>query len=167
MKTSKMILPILAYAVSVYVSWKFCAGYWVVGPVFAAALIIANLDTVRKKFSLKPYGLVILSTLIYALVFWISEKGWRLQPEWLDMLAGSLSAGVILGSVLMPALHASLYGFEVKNAQITSAALIVSWYVCISLSLMKEYMGLRLPISEGLLAIALWQGIYLNRMKLK
>lgn len=162
-----MILPILAYAASVYISWKFCAGYWVVGPVFAAALIIVNLGTVRKKFSIKPYGLVAFSTLIYALVFWIGEKGWRLQPEWLDMLAGSMSAGVIIGSILMPALHSSLYGLDVKNAQVTSASLIVSWYICILLSIMREYMGLRLPISEGLLAIALWQGIYLKRMTLK
>ena len=161
------IIPLLAWGISVFISHKYAARYWVVGPVFAAALLAAHFDQIRKKISLRHFGLVIASTLIYALVFWISDKGWKFRQDWLDMLAGSLTAGVLLGSLLLPAAHALLFGIDLKTVRSVFLWLIASWYLVILISLASEALGFRTGVVDYFLfAIAAWQGIYMKRLKL-
>lgn len=161
------LVSILAYLLSVFVSWKYCAGYWVVGPVFAVAILLAHFKQVAKKFSFRHVALILTSTLIYALVYWISRKGWTFQEDWLDMLAGSLTAGVIAGSLLMPAVHAYLFDVPLKVVRKVSLFLILSWYVTIFLSLLDEKVGFKPHIEYDFVAIALWQGIYFRTLKFK
>lgn len=162
-----ILISILAYLLSVFVSWKYCAGYWVVGPVFAAAILMAHFKQVGKKFSLRHVAWILASTLVYALVYWISRKGWAFQQDWLDMLAGSLTAGVIAGSLLMPAIHAYLFDVPSKSARKASLLLILSWYVTIFLSLLDEKLGFKPHIEYDFVAIALWQGIYFRTLRIK
>lgn len=161
------IIPWLAYGASVFVSRKFCEGYWVVGPVFGTAVLLAHFESIRKKFSPNHLLFVAASALIYALVFWISDKGWKFQQDWLDRLAGSLSGGVVVGSLLMPFVHAILLGADPKSAQSASVSLIGSWYAVVFLSWLDEILHIKFRMDYLFLAIALWQGLYLYRLKLK
>ena len=161
------IIPWLAYGASVYISHKFSSHYWVVGPVFAAAVLLANFEAIRKKISPSHLLFIGVSTLVYALVFWISDKGWKFSPDWLDMLAGSLSGGVVVGSLLLPFLHTILLGADAKTAQSTALVLIVSWYAVVLLSWIDDAIKFKPDVDYILIAIALWQGIYLTRLKVK
>lgn len=159
------ILPWAAYILSVLISWKFCAGYWVVGPVFWLALLAANYGHICQRFSPRHLALGFASTLVYALIYWMANNTWQFRREWVDMLAGGLTAGVILGSILMPSIQALLFGMDFKTAGAVSLALILSWYGVNFISWVDEAIGVKPDIDYGLIAIALWQGIYLRRLK--
>lgn len=152
-------------AASILISWKYCAGYWVVGPVFAAACLLLQYEKVRKAFSLNHLLFAAVSTLVYALVFWISDKGWRFKTEWIDMLIGSLSAGVVLGSILMPVFHTMLFSGDLKTVRKISFLLAGSWYLTLWVSFVDDAINLPGRIDYSLIAIALWQGIYFKNLK--
>jgi hypothetical protein len=64
----EVLFRLLVYVVSVWVSNKYADGYWVVGPVFGAAVVSFDLKGF-KNLNLVKHGLFIaLSTLIYALL---------------------------------------------------------------------------------------------------
>jgi hypothetical protein len=161
------VLAVLIYGLCVFISRKFADEYWVTGPVFGAAVLAVNFGQIRKKISPSHLVFVGASTLIYALVFWIADKGWKFRNDALDMLAGSLTAGVVVGSLLMPFIHAILLGVDTKTAQATALALIGSWYAVILLSGLDGMFHFGARIDYLLIGIALWQGIYLYRLKTK
>ncbi len=161
----KKIFPFLAYAASVFVSHRFLTEYWVVGPVFGVALLLANPERVFKKLSFQHLLFLGASTLIYALVLWISNHGWKFREEGIDMLFGSTSAAIAVGSLLLPSVHALLFGTDFKTVRSVSLALILSWYGTLLLSWLDETIGIKPPIDYSLVALALWQGIYLKRLK--
>ncbi len=161
----KKLIPWIIWIVSTFVSHLYDASYWVVGPVFAAALLIANYEQLIKKFSWRHLALIICSTLIYALVFWIADKGWKLDRDWLDMLIGSTTAGVVVGSLLMPSVHAILFGIDFKTVRSVFLWLVASWCVVTIVSSINDALGSKVDFDFSLAAIALWQGIYLMRLK--
>ena len=71
----------------------------------------------------------------------------------------------MVGSLLMPFIHAKLFAVDLKTAKVVSVWLIVSWYVVISASLIDERPGIEPPIDYIFIAIAFWQGIYFKRLK--
>ena len=71
-----------------------------------------------------------------------------------------------MGSVLMPWIHARLFGIDFKKARPVIFLLISSWYLITLLSRISEVLELKDSINYGLIAIAFWQGIYLNRLRL-
>lgn len=157
--------PWIVYFASVIISWKYCAGYWVVGPVFAAACLLMQYERVRKGFSPRHLVFTAASVLTYALVYRLSNKGWRLEPELLDMLAGSFTAAVVLGSILMPMLHGMIFSVEIRTVRKVSLLLIASWYFTILLSYAHEALGVPFRVNYTLVAIAFWQGIYFRNLK--
>jgi len=161
----RKIFPFLIYAASVFVSHRFLTEYWVVGPVFGAALLLANSEQVFKKLSFQHFLFLGASTLIYALVLWISNHGWKFKEDWIDMLFGSTTAAIAVGSLLLPSIHALLFGTDFKAVRSVSVALILSWYGTLLLSWLHETIGIKLHIDYSLVAVALWQGIYLKRLK--
>ncbi len=163
----KKLIPWIAWAVSVWISDQYAGGYWVVGSVFGIAVLIANLKRILPNFSPKYFVFLMVSTLVYALVYGLSSKGWRFQSDWVDMLAGATTAGVIVGSLLLPAVHAYLFGTDVKTVRRVSIKLIVSWYLMILISWIDDSLNVPLSIDYLLIAIALWQGIYIKNMKIK
>ena len=163
----KKIIPWAAYITSVLISWKFCAGFWVVGPVFALCFLAANYECVLSARSYPKHLIFILaSTLIYALVFLIADKGWKFHQDSLDAVGGSLTGGVVLGSILMPFVHAKLFGIDLKTAGRVSLWLVISWYAVVLVSLIDEWAGVKFSIDYTLIGIILWQGIYFKRLKL-
>jgi hypothetical protein len=163
----KKIIPWLVYAASVFLSAHFAAGYWAVGLIFGIAVLLANFEAVRSKLSLQHLVFVVASILIYALVYWMADKGWKFNQDWLDSLIGSFSAGVVVGSLLLPFVHSILFGTDPKRIQSTALALIGSWYGVVLLSWLCGYFKIKLPVTYIQIAIALWQGIYLARLRLK
>ncbi len=161
----KKIIPFVAYLLSVFVSHRFVTGYWVVGLVFAAAVFAVHYEKVFKKFSVRHWGFAIASTLIYALVYWMADKGWKFRNDWLDMLAGSLTGGVVVGSFLMPSVHAVIFGIDFKTVRSTFLWLVASWYFALFFSWLWQTSGLKPNLDFSLFAIALWQGIYLKRLQ--
>lgn len=159
------LLIVVVYAASVWLSRKLCMGYWYVGPIFALAVCAAN-PQILKKISLRHLAYIAASTLTYALVYGIGAHGWNFKADWLDMLAGAVTGGVIVGSILMPAVHAMLFGADSRTAGKTSLYLILSWYAVNIASLLDDRFNIDAPIDYLLVAIALWQGIYLKNLKL-
>ncbi len=162
----KKIFSLLIWFVCALVCRQYAAGYWVVGPVFALAVFLVNRDKVFGKISAQHVIFTASSTLIYALVYRLADKGWKLSPDWFDMLAGGFTAGVVLGSVLLPCVHMLLFGGNFKEVRSVTAMQVISWYVILLLSWGFEKLDFRQPVDFMFVAIAVWQGIYLKRMKL-
>lgn len=160
------VISIVIWLAASYLSRQYAAGYWVVGAVFGAALFLSNRDRVLKKINLQHLLLFAGSILVYALVYLIAAKGWRFQNDWLDMLTGSVTSGVIVGSVLMPVLQAMLLGGEMKVVRSVSLKLIASWYITLIFSKVLESVGIGTKIDFLWVSIAVWQGIYLKYLKL-
>lgn len=161
-----MFFSVLIWAAASYFSRQYAAGYWAVGPIFGGALYLVNRERVFKKFSPRHLLLFIASVLIYALVYLVAAKGWKFRNDWLDMLAGGVSGGVIVGSVLMPSVHAMLLGNDLKTVRAVSIKLIAVWYIAIFLSKIFEIAGVPYRIDFLWISIAAWQGIYLKYLKL-
>ena len=73
---------------------------WIVGPVFGATVLVWQMNLKRPLIG-KSIAFLISSTLIYAVVSEISGL-WSFPFDLLDIAAGSLTAGVIFGSVALP-----------------------------------------------------------------
>ena len=155
---------VAAYLVSVFISDKYCSGYWVVGPVFAAAFLLSRYKKVLAHFSWRHIAFAAASTLVYALVWWIADNGWKFQNDTLDMIFGSLSAAVIVGSILMPSIHVLLFGGDLKKTRQTAVLLVLSWYAVVLVSHLGDINDFGRNIDYGLVSIALWQGIYFLRL---
>lgn len=166
-KNLSNILAVVVYGLSVYVSGRHAAQMWVVGPVFALAVLGVNAAQLKSTQALRYLFLMMASTLIYAGVFLLADRGWKFRNDWLDMLFGGLSAGVVLGSLLMPAVQAFLFGRDLKTVRQTSFSLILAWYLVILISGLEGALGLGLQIDYIFVSVALWQGIYLYRLRLE
>ena len=161
------LIPYFIYLLSVVISRQFCASYWIVGPVFAIALLLINYQSLTKSSSQKYLVFVLASTLVYALVFLIASRGWSFKKDWQDALFGALSGGVILGSFLLPRIQARLFGLALKKSLKVSLLLIISWYAVTFLSLIEDPLLEIAPFIDFLsISIALWQGIYFKYLKL-
>ncbi len=160
------LYAVLVYLVSAVISWKFCAGYWGVGPVFAVACLLINGGEIKTPFSLKKILFAAASVLTYAFVYWVADKGWKFENDALDMLFGSMTAGVVLGSILLPFIHGNLFEVEPKRVRKVSLCLIVSWYFTLALSYADEILSIPGDVDYVLIAVALWQGIYLRTLKI-
>ncbi len=160
------ILSLFIWAASSYFSREYAAGYWAVGPIFGAAILLKNRERVFKKFSLQHLLLFLASVLIYALVYLLAAKGWKFRNDWLDMFAGGISGGVAVGSILLPSVHAMLFGTDPKTVRAVSLKLVMSWFITLLLSKIFEVAGLSYKIDFLWISIAAWQGIYLKYLKL-
>lgn len=160
------VFPLAVYGVSVFASSRHAAQMWVVGPVFALAILGVNAVHLKRAFVPRYLLLAAASTLIYAVVFLMADRGWKFHSDWMDMLFGGLSAGVVFGSLSMPLAQAFLFGRDFKTARLTSFHLILSWYFVILISGLEGALGLGLHINYIFISVALWQGIYLYQLKL-
>ena len=99
----------IVYGVSAWVSVKYADGYWVVGPVFGAAVISYDSDSFRKLVVGRHLAFFIASTLIYALVYRISIGPWEFHSDFLNYFAGPFPSAVVTGSVLLPIAHRVIF----------------------------------------------------------
>ena len=162
----KRAIPWILYIACVFISRHFARGYWVVGPVFALTCLLIHGGNIRKSVSAKSVVFILFSTITYALVYWIAEHGWHLKQDILDLLIGSMTAGVVLGSFLMPFLHGLTYSVNAHTIRNVSLKLIVSWYLVCLVSFVDNTLNIPWNIDYISIAIALWQGIYLRSLKI-
>jgi len=151
----------LIYACSVFISSKYANGYWVVGPVFGLAVVCWDSGNFRNFAAARHAVFLAASSLIYALVFWISSQNWNRGSDLLDSLFGSLPIAVITGSVLLPAAHRVFLKTGRKAFARTAPLLILSYYIIASISLAKDALRWEWDVNFLLLLIGAWQGIYL------
>jgi len=159
-KTVHYIARLASYAVGAFLSAKLCAGYWYVGPIFGAVVLVWCFGLKGRPGLLRFFLFFLCSTLLYALVFFIANIR---QPPWMfepfDMVAVAISAG----SILLPISHALLLGGHWRSAAITSILLIVSYFAVYSLFFFLEKIGLPTNSYSMYLLVYFWQGIYLVR----
>ncbi len=155
------LFRLLVYAASVWVSNQYAAGYWVVGPVFGAAVVTFDLKGF-KDLNLPKHGIFIaLSTLIYALVYRISRLEWGGDTDLFHYVIGSFPAAIVTGSVLMSVLHTVVFN-KSKELMVRSIATLVGSYFAVTLVMyINEKSNLGFDVPWIALLIAAWQGLYL------
>ena len=157
----EMVLRVVVYAASVWLSQKYADGYWVVGPAFGLAVAIFAWMSSKDRDAKKCVVFVAASTLIYALVYWLSRLDWRNNSDLFEYFLGPLPAGVITGSMLLPAAHARIFKTPHLLAAKTALGLIISFYIITLLGYLDDKVGFGMNIPWLSVMIAVWQGIYL------
>lgn len=157
----EQIVRFLVYAASVFISWKFADGYWVVGPVFGLAVVAWSAKSPQDIKAPKHIGFIVASTLIYALVFKISSIHMDLGSDLLESLFGSMAIAIIVGSFLLPAAHMVFFKVNEKTFANTVLILVLSYYFVVGVSCMRDAWGAGWPINILFLLVAIWQGVYL------
>lgn len=160
------LITLAIYAASVFVSDRFSRGFWIVGPVFALAYLLIYRKDLKNLLNIQSASFIAASTLTYALVYTLASKGWNFKNDLLDLLFGSMTAGVIVGSLLMPFIHSLLFSTDMKNVRKTALWLIASWYGVCLISLIDDFLQIPWNLDYLLISIALWQGIYIRRLKI-
>ena len=158
----EMIFGLLVYAASVWASNKYAGGYWIVGPVFGAAVVLLD-SKFLKGLNLFKHGVFLgASTLIYALVYRISRLEWGNDSDLFNYFIGSFPVAIVAGSVLMSVAHSVILG-KGKEAMVRAmAALVVSFYFLSFLSYMNEKSHMGWHVEWLTVMIAVWQGVYLS-----
>ena len=138
-----------------------CGEYWYVGPIFCIVVLLWYYGRSLKPnvFTSLLFLFLVLSTLIYALVFHIAkadEPGWMFEP--FDMLA----VGVSVGSILLPVVHVLILGGTWKRSVITSVLLILSYFGVYYLFVLLEKIGFFDDYFIYIL-VYVWQGVSLLR----
>ena len=105
----EIILRLVVFAGSVWLSNKFADSHWVVGPVFGAAVIVFGWKEVRTNL---PRGAAYLamSTAIYAFVYYLSGLKWGDTSDLFVYFLGPFPVAIVAGSILLPCAHAILLG---------------------------------------------------------
>jgi len=173
------VIAWLTYALSVVISIRYCAQYWVVGPVFGLAYLITNYLILIPRRDLWGRAVLFLgaSTFTYALVYsvtnhgfnlpWSNQKGWSFNNDYLDGLFGPFTIAIVLGSVILPVLHGFIFPTDFKRIRKVSLRLIGSWYAVIAVSLVQEFFKIPGDVYYAYIGLALWQGIYMRHLCLK
>lgn len=157
----EVLFRLLVWAASVWVSSKYADGYWVVGPVFGAAVVSFDLKGFKNLDLVKHTLFIALSTLIYALVYRISRLEWGTDTDLFHYFIGSFPAAIVTGSVLMSVLHTIVFN-KSKEAMARALAYLVGGYYAVTLVMyINEKSNLGLHVQWITVLIAAWQGFYL------
>ncbi len=160
-KPMEILFRLLVFAASAWVSNKYADGYWVVGPVFGAAVVSYDLRSPQDLKIFKHGAFIAASTLIYALVYRISRLEWGNNTDLFEYFAGSFPAAIVTGSVLMAAVHTLIFNKSKEIMARAVAALVVTFYLATFLMYFNEKSNLGLNVPWIAVMIALWQGTYL------
>ncbi len=150
----------LVYVVSVWVSSKYADSYWIVGSVFGAAVVSWDSNNFKNLVALKHLSFLVVSTLIYALVYHISRQNWA-EGDVAQMLIGPLPVAVAVGSVLLPLAQKFLFAETAKQPIPITLSLLVSFYVVSLISFFNDRLSFAPHVNFLLISIAVWQGLYL------
>ncbi len=164
----EILLRFAVYAAGVFVSNKYAAGYWVVGPVFGLAVLIFVWKR-AKAYWPGAAAYVAASTLIYALVYRVAGLKWGSSSSVLtEYFTGPFPIAVVMGSVLLPCAHAVILRRPRVLAWRTAAILAASFYAVTILGYLNQEKGVGPHVSSWLpVMIAVWQGVYLLSFKEK
>ena len=155
------LFRLLVLAASAWVSNKYADGYWVVGPVFGMAVVSYDMKSLQDLKLFKHAFFVVVSTLVYALVYRISRLEWGNSTDLFDYFIGSFPAAIVTGSVLMAVAHTVLFN-KSKDIMVRAILILVaSFYFLTFLMYFNEKSHLGLQIQWIALMITVWQGSYL------
>ncbi len=157
----ELFFRLVVLAVSAWISVKYAVGYWVVGPVFGLAVVSWDSNTFKKFVAVKHLSFLAASTLIYALVYYISTLNWGHGSDFLDSIIGSLPIAVVLGSILLPLAHKFLFSSSFNRVARLMILLIFSFYIITLISFGNDYFEWGLKINFLAISITVWQGLYL------
>jgi hypothetical protein len=157
----EVIFRLLVYAASVWVSNKYVGGYWVVGPVFGVAVVLFDAKSLKGLNIVRHAVFVGVSTLVYALVFRISEIKWGGDTDLFNYFIGSFPASVVTGSVLMSVAYTVIFNKGKDVMMRAMAGLVGSFYLLSFLAYFNEKSHLGWNVEWLTLMIAVWQGLYL------
>ncbi len=155
------LIKLAIYFLCVWISTKFADGYAVVGPVFGLAVVAYDSKFFTNISREKHVGFLIASTLIYALVYWMSLRKWESSFEFFNYLIGPFALGVVLGSVLLPYAHKMFFKKSPVLTKQVIAFLLISFYTVTFFAYVYNEFGIGFSFNYAAIAIALWQGIYL------
>jgi hypothetical protein len=137
------------FATGAYYSFKHCADYWYVGPIFGAVVLIWSANAPRELLNVRAAAFFVASTLIYALVYGVHDE----LPD------GDVSfyLAVGLGTVLLPLAHHVFLGGPRKRMLAAIPLLYALWYAASHALGRLELRGLEKLLNM----VSVWQGLYL------
>lgn len=162
----RAIVRAVSYLIGAWISQRYAAGYWVVGPVFGLVVLIWDSEMPGDLFRLKNVPFLTASTLIYACVFWIASRDFGYNSTFWEIFTGSASWGVLLGSLLMPQVHRAVFG-KGERAGALTVQLILSFYLVTAVSKLADHFGYGNGVNYIAIAVFVWQGLYLANFFLK
>lgn len=145
-----LLVKRLVFAAGAYVSFDRCAEYWVVGPVFGVVVLLWQTAGVRALLAPKSLGFLASSTLIYALVYWISRQK---MPE-VSYLFSALLLAVLVGTVLLSLAHGRWLGASQRRVRIAIPIVYAAFYL-------SQFLNLPDAVQKWINAVSIWQAAYL------
>ena len=156
-----ILVRLLAYGVSVWLSNKYAGGYWVVGPVFGVAVVLHDMKDIHDLRPVKHGLFIVFSTLIYALVYRISLLKWGTDTPLYNYVIGPMPAAIVTGSILMAFMHTVVMNKSKEQMLRAVIVLIVGYYFVTALMFANEKFSLNLNVQWMMVLIGAWQGLYL------
>ena len=150
----------LIYIACVWVSNKHAGGFWVVGPVFGLTVAAFEAKTF-KGFTRNHTFFIVLSTLLYALVYRISLFKMGDDSVLYNYFIGTFPIAIVTGSILLPIVHARVFNQSWARMFRAMYSLIASFYIVELVMLANESFRWGADLPWMALLIAVWQGTYL------
>jgi len=164
LKASKNMTQIpyfILYIAGAWVSQRHAAEYWVAGPVFGIVAVVWAAKSLKEVWSKNALAFVLMSTLVYALVYHIARQSWSSDSVIRESLCGPLPTGVVVGSLLLPMVQSLCLGTPRLSAFKGAFVLILSFYVVTLMANVADYIKLGENFNFIAIAVFVWQGIYL------
>ncbi len=138
------------FLVGAHYSYQFFTSYWYVGSIFGAVVLAWNSHSLKTLLSFRNAAFLISSTLIYALVIFVYDKGG-------DADQGFYLA-VAIGTVLLPIAHKVFLGTSWKRTLIAIVGLYALWY---GISFLISKLELKGLAEKSINMVSIWQALYL------
>lgn len=138
------------FVIGAYFCQEYAAEYWVVGPLFGAVVLFWHFSFARRTLHWNAAFFLIASTLIYALVVWISRKP-RLGDD-------AFYWAVWVGTILLPVAHALMLGASHSRAALAVPCIYGLWY---GISSVLGQFTLPQAVQPFLNTVSIWQALYL------
>lgn len=147
----KILTPaakIFIFFIGAYFSYKHCASYWVVGPIFGVVVIVWNARSLPELTKAQNLAFLFCSTVIYALVYWIASRN----------SDRGFFVAVAVGAVLLPVAHKIYFSVSWKRTLIVIPCLYGLWYGIGSLIAQLHFEGTMETIVNY---VSIWQVLYI------
>ena len=164
-KSSLILAGKVAVSLLGMFAWHF-AGYlfsWIVGPVFGFVVIVWYSKSIRDFYNWKSVVYIVIATLIWIIVASILDEPYGSTSN------AQVLYGVLLGTVLLPGVHALLLGASIKRTLIAIPCIYGSFLLVLSPRIIAdshEYPNVFYDYAFPLifLYIPVWQTAYLVSM---
>ncbi|HTL70958.1 MAG TPA: hypothetical protein VL404_06675 [Candidatus Eisenbacteria bacterium] len=151
---------LVVYGLGVWASNELADGYWGVGPVFGAVVLLWAWKRTGRE-PLRSAVFVAASTLIYAFVYYVSGLKWGSDSKLFEYFIGPFPAAIVAGSFLLPLAHTFIFEKSADRSLRTGFVLTFFFYLVTVLGYANEEFNIGPDIPWLPIMIAVWQGAYL------